>query len=36
VIEALASAYFPLGSRYRDAFAFVILILILSFKPSLR
>ena len=34
VIEALASAYFPLGSRYRDAFAFVILILILSFKPS--
>ena len=34
VIEALASAYLPMGSQYRDAFAFVILILILSFKPS--
>jgi len=34
VIEALGSAYLPLGSQYRDAFAFVILILILSFKPS--
>jgi branched-chain amino acid transport system permease protein len=34
VIEALGSAYLPLGSRYRDAFAFVILILILSFKPT--
>jgi branched-chain amino acid transport system permease protein len=34
VIEALASAYLPMGSQYRDAFAFIILILILSFKPS--
>jgi branched-chain amino acid transport system permease protein len=34
VIEALGSAYLPLGSQYRDAFAFVILILILSFRPS--
>jgi branched-chain amino acid transport system permease protein len=34
VIEALGSAYLPLGSQYRDAFAFIILILILSFKPS--
>jgi branched-chain amino acid transport system permease protein len=34
VIEALGSAYLPMGSRYRDAFAFVILILILSFKPT--
>ncbi len=34
VIEALGSAYLPLGSQYRDAFAFVILIFILSFRPS--
>lgn len=34
VIEALGSAYLPLGSQYRDAFAFIILILILSFRPS--
>jgi branched-subunit amino acid ABC-type transport system permease component len=34
VIEALGSAYLPLGSQYRDAIAFVILILILSFRPS--
>src|SRR5674476_273852 len=34
VIEALGSADLPLGSQYRDAFAFVILILILSFRPS--
>ena len=34
VIEALGSAYLPLGSQYRDAFAFVILILILTFRPS--
>lgn len=34
VIEALGSAYLPMGSQYRDAFAFVILILILSFRPS--
>jgi branched-chain amino acid transport system permease protein len=34
VMEALGSAYLPLGSQYRDAFAFVILILILSFRPS--
>jgi len=34
VIEALGAAYIPLGSRYRDAIAFVILILILSFKPT--
>ena len=34
IIEALGSAYLPLGSQYRDAFAFVILILILSFKPT--
>jgi branched-chain amino acid transport system permease protein len=34
MIEALGSAYLPMGSQYRDAFAFVILILILSFRPS--
>jgi branched-chain amino acid transport system permease protein len=34
IIEALGSAYLPMGSQYRDAFAFVILILILSFRPS--
>jgi branched-chain amino acid transport system permease protein len=34
IIEALGSAYLPLGSQYRDAFAFVILIVILSFRPS--
>jgi branched-subunit amino acid ABC-type transport system permease component len=34
VIEALGSAYLPMGSQYRDAFAFIILILILSFRPS--
>ena len=34
VIEALGSAYLPMGSQYRDAIAFVILILILSFRPS--
>jgi branched-subunit amino acid ABC-type transport system permease component len=34
VIEALGSAYLPLGSQYRDAFAFVILIFILSFMPT--
>lgn len=34
LIESLASAYLPMGSQYRDAFAFVILILLLSFKPS--
>ena len=34
VIEALGSAYLPMGSQYRDAFAFIILILILTFRPS--
>jgi branched-subunit amino acid ABC-type transport system permease component len=34
VIESLGAAYLPLGSQYRDAFAFIILILILSFRPS--
>ena len=34
VIEALGSAYLPMGSQYRDAIAFVILILILTFRPS--
>ncbi|MHB1344732.1 MAG: branched-chain amino acid ABC transporter permease [Thermoleophilia bacterium] len=34
LIESLGSAYLPMGSQYRDAFAFVILILLLSFKPS--
>ena len=34
VIEALGVRLPPMGSQYRDAFAFVILILILSFKPS--
>lgn len=32
--ESLGAAYLPMGSQYRDAFAFVILILILTFKPS--
>jgi branched-chain amino acid transport system permease protein len=34
MVESLAAAYLPMGSQYRDAFAFVILILLLSFKPS--
>jgi branched-subunit amino acid ABC-type transport system permease component len=34
VIEALGSAYLPMGSQYRDAFAFIILIVILTFRPS--
>ena len=35
IIEALGSAYLPMGSQYRDAFAFVILILILrSGRPA--
>jgi branched-subunit amino acid ABC-type transport system permease component len=34
IIEALGAAYLPLGSQYRDAFAFIILILILAFRPS--
>jgi len=32
--ESLGAAYLPMGSQYRDAFAFVILILLLTFKPS--
>lgn len=32
MVESLGAAY--VSSQYRDAFAFVILILILSFKPS--
>ena len=34
MVESLGSAYLPIGSQYRDAFAFVILILLLSFKPN--
>jgi branched-chain amino acid transport system permease protein len=34
MIESLGAAYLPLGSQYQDAFAFIILILLLSFKPS--
>ena len=34
MVESLGSAYLPMGSQYRDAFAFVILILLLSFKPN--
>jgi len=34
LIESLASAYLPMGSQYRDAFAFIILILLLSFRPA--
>lgn len=34
VVEALAAGYIPGGSKYRDAIAFVILILLLSFKPT--
>jgi branched-chain amino acid transport system permease protein len=34
MVESLAAAYLPMGSQYRDAFAFIILILLLSFKPS--
>jgi len=32
--ETLVSAYVPGGSSYRDAIAFVILIIILLFKPT--
>ncbi len=34
LVESLGAAYLPMGSQYRDAFAFIILILLLSFKPS--
>jgi len=34
MIESLGAAYLPMGSQYKDAFAFVILIVLLSFKPS--
>ena len=34
LVESLASAYLPMGSQYRDAFAFILLILLLSFKPT--
>ncbi len=34
MVESLGSAYLPMGSQYRDAFAFIILILLLSFRPS--
>jgi len=34
LVESLAAAYLPLGSQYRDAFAFIILILLLSFRPT--
>jgi branched-chain amino acid transport system permease protein len=32
MIESLGAAY--ISSQYRDAFAFVVLILLLSFRPS--
>lgn len=34
MVESLGAAYIPGGSKYRDAIAFVILILLLSFKPT--
>ncbi len=34
MVESLGAAYIPGGSKYRDAIAFVILILILTFKPT--
>jgi branched-chain amino acid transport system permease protein len=34
LIESFGAAYLPLGSQYRDAFAFIILILILAFRPT--
>ncbi len=34
MVESLGAAYIPGGSKYRDAIAFVILILLLWFKPT--
>ena len=34
VIEIMAVAFFPTLSGYRDAFAFVLLIIILLMKPT--
>ena len=34
MVEALAAAYLPMGSQYRDAIAFLALIAILLIKPS--
>ena len=34
VVEVLATQYLPLGSGYKDVWAFVVLILVLVFRPA--
>ena len=34
IVEALATQYLPHGSGYKDAWAFVVLIAVLVFRPS--
>jgi branched-chain amino acid transport system permease protein len=34
IIEALGTQYLPQGSAYKDAYAFVVLILVLVFRPT--
>ncbi len=34
VVEALATGYIPRGSAYKDVWAFVVLIIVLLFRPS--
>jgi branched-chain amino acid transport system permease protein len=34
IVEVLASQYVPNGTSYKDAFAFLVLILVLVFRPS--
>jgi branched-chain amino acid transport system permease protein len=34
VVEALATQYIPLGSGYKDVWAFVVLIGVLVFRPQ--
>jgi branched-chain amino acid transport system permease protein len=34
VVEAMATQYVPHGSAWKDVWAFVVLILVLVFRPS--
>src|SRR5437763_510090 len=34
IVEVLATQYFPLGSGYKDVWAFVVLIAVLVFRPA--
>jgi branched-chain amino acid transport system permease protein len=34
IVESLATQYLPQGSAYKDAYAFVVLILVLVFRPT--